>query len=116
MIKNTNIKYAIFSLCLLLTNPYFVLAKECSDILDPEVVDFLKQIFNVFKYLAPVLVLVYSTIDFIKAVASQEKEALKKAAQTALKRVLLAMVLFVLPEVLNYFLELLKLSGTCGVG
>ncbi len=119
MCKKINLKYIIFVICLFITEPVYaapyVMAKECKDIFDPEVLKFLQQIYNVFKYLAPVLVLVFSTMDFVKAAASQDKEALKKAAKTALKRALLAILLFVVPTLLNYFFNLLGFSGTCGI-
>ncbi len=118
MCKKINLKYIVFNICLFLSGisiPSLAFAKECNDILDPEVVKFLQQIFNVFKYLAPVLVLVFSTMDFVKAAASQDKEALKKASKTALKRFLLAVALFVVPTLLNYFFELLGFSGTCDI-
>ena len=119
MCKKINFKYIIFCICLLITEPVYaapyVMAKECKDILDPEVVKFLQQIFNVFKYLAPILVLVFSTMDFVKAAASQDKEALKKASKTALKRALLAILLFIIPTLLNYLFRLLGFSGTCDI-
>ena len=43
--------------------------------------NYLQQIFNVFKYLAPALVIVLSIVEFIKAAASDDKEALLKASK-----------------------------------
>lgn len=119
MMQKNYIKYLIFTCCLFVTHPVYastnILAKDCSSVFDPEVIKFLQQIFNVFKFAAPVLVLVYSTLDFVKAATSQDKEALQKAAKTALKRVLLAMLLFVIPELINFLFDKLKMSGTCGI-
>lgn len=119
MLRKNYIKYLLFACCFFITNPVYassyILAKDCNSIFDPEVIKFLQQIFNVFKYAAPVLVLVYSTIDFVKAATSQDKEALQKAAKTSLKRVILAMVLFVIPELINFFFEKLSMNGTCGI-
>ena len=119
MIKKYNIKYLFFIACLFMTKPVYamplIMDKGCKEVLDPEVITFLQQIFNVFKYLAPVLVLVFTTMDFVKAADSQDKEALKKNAKIALKRVLLALTIFILPDVLGYFLKLLGYSDICGI-
>ena len=64
MIKKYNIKYLFFIACLFMTKPVYamplVMDKGFKEVLDPEVITFLQLIFNVFKYLAPVLVLVFS--------------------------------------------------------
>jgi hypothetical protein len=77
---------------------------------------FLQQIFNVIKYLGPLLCLIFSVIDFVKAAASQDKEALAKAAKTTLKRIVLAMILFFIPLLINFLFPLIGFYGTCGIG
>jgi hypothetical protein len=77
---------------------------------------FLQQVFNVIKYLGPLLCLIFSVIDFVKAAASQDKEALAKAGKTTLKRVILALCLFFVPLLINYLFPLIGFYGTCGIG
>jgi len=76
---------------------------------------FLQDLFNIIKFAGPILCLVLSTMDFIKAAASQDKEALKKAAQTSLKRLGLAILLFFIPTLINFLFPLLGWNGTCGI-
>ena len=76
---------------------------------------FLQELFNIMKYAGPILCLVLSTMDFIKAAASQDKEALKKATQTSLKRLGLALILFFIPTLINFLFPLLGWNGTCGI-
>ncbi len=76
---------------------------------------FLQDLFNIMKYAGPILCLVLSTMDFIKAAASQDKEALKKAAQMSLKRLGLAILLFFIPTLINFLFPLLGWNGTCGI-
>jgi len=87
---------------------------------DPNVKDsvayFLNQIFQVFKYAAPILCLVFVTVDFLKAAASHDEKALMKAFQNAGKRIVMAIILFFVPDLINWLFPLLKLTGTCGVG
>lgn len=78
--------------------------------------NYLQQIFNVFKYLAPTLVIVLTIMDFIKVVASQDKDALVKAGKKAGMRLILAIVLFFIPNLINFFFHLIGFYGTCGIG
>lgn len=77
---------------------------------------YLQQIFNVMKFLAPALVIVLSIIEFIKAAASDDKDALMKSTKKTGIRLFLALLLFFLPTVINFLFELLGWYGTCGIG
>ena len=59
--------------------------------------------------------LALSMMDFVKAVASQDKDALAKATKTTGKRIIYAMVLFFIPDLINFLFELLGWVGTCGI-
>lgn len=76
---------------------------------------FLQQIFDVFKYAAPILCLVFVTVDFLKAAASHDEKALMKAFQNAGKRIVMAIILFFIPDLLNWLFPLVGLTGTCGI-
>lgn len=88
---------------------------DCDGVFDKEVIDFLQQIFNVFKFAAPILCLALSIVDFVKATASQDKDALKKAAQMTGKRIIYAIILFFIPTLINFLFDLLGWYGTCGI-
>lgn len=91
-------------------------AEECDGIFDEEVIKFMQQIFDVFKYAAPLLCLVLSVSDFVKAAASQDKDALIKAAKTTGKRLVYAIILFFIPNLINFlFNDILGWYGTCGI-
>ena len=90
-------------------------AAECKDVIDQEVYEFLQQIFNVIKYAGPILCLVFSVIDFVKAAASQDKDALTKAGKTTGKRVVYALILFFIPTLINFIFPLLGWYDTCGI-
>lgn len=89
---------------------------DCGGIFDKEVIDFLQQIFNVMKYAAPILCLVLSVFDFVKAVANQKDDALQKAFKTTGKRIIFAIILFFIPDLINFLFNLLGWYGTCGIG
>ena len=78
--------------------------------------NYLQQIFNVFKYLAPALVIVLSIVEFIKAAASDDKDALMKAGKKTGVRIALAIALFFIPGLINFLFDKLGWYGTCGIG
>lgn len=80
------------------------------------VANFLNQILTIMQYAGPILCLVLSVSDFIKAAASQDKDALSKATSTTGKRIALAMVLFFIPLLVDFLFPLLGWYGTCGIG
>lgn len=77
---------------------------------------FLQEIFNIFKFAAPLLVLVMTIIDFIKAITSQDKDMIFKVAKKTGIRIVLAIVLFFVPTFLNMFLSWVGAYSTCGIG
>lgn len=69
--------------------------------------NYLHLILSIMRYLAIILALGFSVIDFFKAVYSQDKDLLKKATMTAIKRVIYAVVIFFIPIILEFILSLL---------
>lgn len=82
---------------------------------DGTVANFLQHIFTIIGYAAPLLCLVLSVFEFTKAAASQDKDALTKAVKRTFKRIILAIVLFFLPMLINFLFPLLGWYGTCGI-
>ena len=76
----------------------------------------LQWILNVMKYVAIVALLVLITTDFVKAVASNDKDALKKAGTTAIKRFIYCVLLFFLQTIISLVMNLFGAYGTCGIG
>lgn len=77
---------------------------------------FLQEIFDVMKYAGPILCLVFSVMDFIKATSGQDKDLLMKATKKTIIRVVLAMILFFVPGLINFLFGLIGWYGTCGIG
>ncbi len=94
--------------------------QDCNSLLgDPKkdgtFANFLQQIFTIMGYVAPLLCLVLSIFEFVKATASQDKDALMKATKNTVKRIILAIILFFLPTLINFLFPLLGWYGTCGI-
>lgn len=93
-----------------------VLDEGCAEgIISPDVQNYLQQIFTIIKYLGPVLCVCLTMVDFVKAAASQNKDALQKAGKTAGKRIFFALLLFFIPSLVDTLFTMLGWYGTCGI-
>ena len=79
---------------------------ECN-IMSNEFVDKLKWVLNIFKIAAPIIALALGTIDFIKAMVSDDAD---KEMQTAAKhfrtRIIAAVLLFLVPYMVVFMLDI----------
>ena len=73
---------------------------------------YLQFVFNLMKYAAIVLLFVLSIIDFAKATASSSDDALKKALKTTVKRLIIAVIIFLLPILIKFVFELLGIYSS----
>ncbi len=64
-------------------------------------------ILYVAKILIPLILIVMGSIDFAKAVISSDDKALKEAAGTLVRRFIAAVIIFLLPTILNMLLDLI---------
>ena len=62
-----------------------------------------------------VMLFVFTFIDFTKAVASSKDDAIKKATQNAIKRVIIAIIIFFLPILIEFLLSLFGIYSNCGI-
>lgn len=89
--------------------------KGCS-IFPDEITEVLNKVLNIFRFLAPILLLVFSSFDFLKATTAGDKDALKTAGIRLIKRLVICVALFFVPTLINILLELFgNMAGTCGV-
>lgn len=81
--------------------------------------DIVSMIYNVLKwakYIAPILVIILSILDFIKAIAAQNDDDMKKAQGKFVKRLIVAALLFLLPLIINFMLKTFGLyNSACDI-
>ena len=74
----------------------------------------LQKVFDFMKILGPILVIVMTILDSVKAVTSGDKDELSKLLKKTAKRMIYAVLLFVFPTILNLILGWITTSpGTC---
>lgn len=77
---------------------------DCSIIGD--VKHIVQIVFDWVKYLAPALLILFSSLDFGKAVISDDDSAMKKATSNFIKRAIATAAIFFLPLIINVLLHL----------
>lgn len=70
---------------------------------------------NYFKFIAPILLILLGMLDFGKAIISNDADALKKAGINFSKRLIAAVILFLLPVIINFIMDMIDVGtyGTC---
>lgn len=74
---------------------------------------YLNQAFRFIQYLGPVLVIIYSTIEYIKVVASADADLLKKTNKRTITRIVFALLLFLIPIIIKVILNIFGFYGDC---
>jgi len=91
---------------------------DCQYVLG-QILDEAQELFNVIKFLAPMLVIVFGSLDFVKAVVAMDDKGSQMAMKKFPKRLLAAALLFLLPYLINLVLSLPGLeieNAVCGIG
>lgn len=93
---------------------------DCDSVFgDPEDIEstayWLQFALNIMKYIAIVSLLGFSTLDFFKALVQNDKDALQKAGKTSFKRLIYCILIFFLPYIVSFLMDIVGAYGTCGV-
>lgn len=80
--------------------------------------EFMQSLFTLIKIAAPTLVVILSTIDYIKAIANSSADETKKATNRTVKRVVIGILIFFLPFLLDILFHLFGLYdlSRCNIG
>ncbi len=100
---------------LLLVGAFFLLTPEvlaveafapCQEESVLKVLRVVGYVIYVAKIVIPLLLIIMGSIDFAKAVISSDDKAMKDAGSTLLRRFIAAVIIFLLPTILNLLLGL----------
>lgn len=85
---------------------------DCSQLIDTQTEGsfgwLLQKLLNYIKIAGPILVVLLSALDFIKAIASSEEDAFKKAQSRLVIRLVAALALFLVPTFVELLLGLIN--------
>ena len=65
----------------------------------------IKNIISIIKYIIPVIVIIFGIVDFIKAIASDKDDEMKKAQGRFIKRLIAAALVFIVPFIIEFILD-----------
>ena len=106
--KKKNIILLIIMI-LMLIQTVNVSAASCSDTFSPKFMEMLRNnFFRPIKIIAPILLLLFTSFDFAKAVFSDNKDGLNKAMQSFLKRAIATLVVFFAPNIIELILSFIN--------
>jgi large-conductance mechanosensitive channel len=74
----------------------------------------INEIFNIFMIAAPILLIVFGSIDFAKATLASDEQAMKKAGTNFGKRAIAAVLLFILPLIISFIINVAFDAGIFG--
>ncbi len=84
--------------------------KECAS-LGERLIAWIFKIFNWMRYIVPALLIILGVLDFIKAIAADSEEDIKKAGARFSKRLIAAALVFIIPLILQFVLGMFSLPG-----
>jgi len=87
---------------------------------DPESLrSLINEILMYPKILVPIIIIVFGMLDFGKAVIASKEDEMRKAQATFIKRVLIGVVVFFVPAIVDLLMHVvdtvLTTTGTCGL-
>lgn len=76
----------------------------------------LQKILNYIKILGPSLAVIYSALDFTKAIVSSNNDSMKKTQQKLINRIIAVVLLFLIPTLTEVVLEMVGITcSTAGL-
>lgn len=90
---------------------------SCNGIFTPEALELIDECLGYFRILAPVVLILMIAVDFFTAVIGMEPpggrdEAMRKAVSRTTKRIIAAILLFLIPTLVKVLLSMDGIKGT----
>lgn len=96
--------------------PYFLVdSSECQELFGPGSMEILRTVMTIIRWVIPLVLIALVAFDFVKAVTGNNPTGdLNKAVSNTIKRLIIAAIIFLFPDVLNLLLKIIN-SSTCGL-
>ncbi len=106
--KIINALIFIFIVCILTINVQADEVVSCTQVFDQKLIDEINDIFRVIRIVAPIILLILTSIDFAKIVFSDNKDGMSKAKNNFLKRAVAVLIIFFAPNIIEIILSLVN--------
>lgn len=84
------------------------LAVSCSDL--GFVIRIVKYLIKLVRYIVPIALIALTVFDFTKGISSTDNKLSDKAKSNMVKRVILAVVIFLIPEMVNLIFNVININ------
>ena len=85
----------------------YMLVDVCSDDTVLKVMGIIKLVMQVICIVVPIVLILLGSIDLFKAVTAGKDEDIKKRQQTLIKRVIAAVIVFLVPTIVTVLMNLI---------
>ena len=76
-----------------------------------KIVNWLIKVIKIVRYGVPVMLIILSALDYIRAIAADSEDEMKKVSSRLGKRLLAAALIFILPAILDFILKSFDIPG-----
>ena len=83
---------------------------KCSELFDQSIIDLINDVLKYPRFIVPIIVIVLGTLDFFKAVIAGKEDEMKKAQKTFIKRVIIGVLVFLVPVLINAIMWLANIA------
>ena len=84
---------------------------DCNSIFTPEIADLIRKAYFAIEIIAIIILIGLSSLDYAKVILSGEQDEMKKTNQKLLKRLIIVVVIFLLPALINLILRVVHIEG-----
>lgn len=94
---------------------------SCEELIGESLKNKIESYLNIVRIAIPIVLMAFGIIEFTKAVFANDEEAMKKAQKDFIKRIFIAILIFLVPTVVNLLLTLANKvwsiinPNTCGI-
>ena len=79
---------------------------KCGKVFDDDFTNIVNTIMKIFYIIGPILLVIFTTVDYTRAIVSYEKDVMKKTNKRFIKRIMATIILFISPFITNIILSL----------
>lgn len=79
--------------------------------LGQKIIKWIYKIIRMVRYVIPILLIILSILDYIKAIGNDSDDEMKKATGKFFKRLIVAAIIFIIPFILEFILKMFHLPG-----
>lgn len=95
---------------------------DCAGLLGQNLIDKINSYLNIIKIAVPIILIALGIVEFSKAVFAGQEDQMKKAQKNFIKRLIIAIIIFFVPTIVNLILQLANKvwpiieSSSCKIG